>query len=135
MVLSNAERQERYRQRLKAAARGDDLGERARKLIEDALAVIWALDAEGLSYGYEGIAKVDSVEALKAVLVAPWFVRHNGKPAESLRQYFAAYVDDDGASPEQRETLRRAVALFDAVSLADVEPAAAPPRPKRGKSG
>lgn len=39
MVLSNAERQKRFRERLKAAARGDDLADRVRDAIEEALRV------------------------------------------------------------------------------------------------
>jgi hypothetical protein len=42
MALTNAERQRRYRQKLKARASGDALGDRARDAAERAVHALWA---------------------------------------------------------------------------------------------
>jgi hypothetical protein len=42
MAMSNAERQRRYRQKLKARASGDALGDRVRDAVERAIDALWA---------------------------------------------------------------------------------------------
>jgi hypothetical protein len=46
MALTNAERQRRYRQKLKARASGEAAGDLVRAMVERAIAVLWRMRAE-----------------------------------------------------------------------------------------
>ena len=111
--LTNAERQKRYRERLKARADGLDLAERARAAIVDAAGACWEIAVrEGYS-DWDGIATTPD-EAL-AWMRDPATVKREGLPSKQLREWFAGWVED--ADEGQRETLQRAIDLIDAVNL------------------
>lgn len=115
MVLSNAERQKRYRERLKAAARGADLVKQAREAIEAAVAACWELGRR------ENTEMQDYASPAEIIAEAqdPKFQKHNGPTVAYLETLFRSYIEGDGPTDEERETIARARALIDAVSLRD----------------
>lgn len=128
MVLSNAERQRRFRQRRNAAAKGAHLGKMAREAMDAATVVIWRLmekdagEDMGCLYGFS------TLEEFRVSLVDPDLIRSNGSPGQQVREYireYREYVEGDDA-----EVFDRAAALIDAVELTHIP---APEKPKRSR--
>lgn len=106
LVLSNAERQARYRKRLQERARGGDLPAMVREVIEGALRAIWAhVQANNL-------ADLDGYGSCDAFLDAcrPRRSSDLGRAVVELCDLLGGYADDvpDAA---------RAVAVLDAATL------------------
>lgn len=105
MVLSNAERQKRYRQRLKAAARGDDLAERVRLALDAAFQVAWGALKRG---GFGDVDDCPDWQALRDSLAGATIIE--------LRETFD-HLEDHANSEREIAALRTALAVIDAVLL------------------
>jgi hypothetical protein len=110
MALSNAERQKRYRERLRAAAQGHDLAARITALIDAASRAAIKVEARNDDGGYEDWADVEPMPRTAAM---PGFQSGPTDP-ESLRRLFAAHLAE--ARPEERSLLLRAIEVLDAVT-------------------
>lgn len=111
MVLSNAERQRRYRERLKAQAAGIDLVERAREAMNAAIKVAWAIGKRFDWADFDEFATLD--DWINHLRDSKAWKREN--VGDHLRQTFSEYLED--AEDGQREVLQRAIDLLDAVTL------------------
>ncbi len=114
MVLSNAERQERYRQRLKARATGADLGEQARAAVDAAFAAVWAIFSrpapDGGEWGdLEGFADLAGWQASF----------HNFGTAEILAMFEGWLSEDEETeiTDAEREAIERGAAIYRAALL------------------
>lgn len=108
MVLSNAERQKRYRQRLKAAARGGDLPERVRTAVDQALDAVWTIAKR------EGDGSFDefpSLGALKADMAS------GRDPAGEALKILAAWAGSENGKPDELAAIERAIGIVEAVLL------------------
>lgn len=115
MVLSNAERQARYRERLKAAARGEMLPEMVAEALDAAFNVVWALHHRE---NYGGLEEFADAAAWKEWIADPKTWRGNGHPVQQMRAAFSYGYETE--TPEERDILNRAVRLLDAVTLKPV---------------
>lgn len=122
MVLSNAERQARFRRNLKARASGESIGQLARDTIDEGLAAMWASVAPNDAM-HDQFA---SLEELRAYIAADW--TNSRGSAANLREFLVAYSEDGDASPDNRAKILRALEVVDAAHLMHVEPL---PKPKR----
>lgn len=112
MVLSNAERQRRYRQRLKAKVRGDDLPERVAAVINEALAATWAIAHRE---GWADFEEFTSLDDYVGLITTSKYQKHNGHIVEHLREMFIP-IKDEGTD-EERASIDRALEVLDAVTL------------------
>ncbi len=112
MVLSNAERQRRFRQRLAAKVRGDDLGARVREVIDAALRVAWRLGKVPDSGDFD---EWETFEAFVAEIVTDKFQKNNGTTVAFIRSLLQSYHAD--ATGEDQRALARALDVPNAVSL------------------
>jgi hypothetical protein len=60
MAMTNAERQRRYRQKLKARASGDALGDRVREASDRAVAALWAFHERPARAAFAGPTSTDA---------------------------------------------------------------------------
>ncbi|MBD3761480.1 hypothetical protein [Rhizorhabdus sp.] len=127
MVLSNAERQARYRRNLKARAEAsaENLGEMARAAIDEALRAVW----DGQASNDASFEDFSSFEHFRSYLASEWY---GYAPAVNLREWLLAYLyeddSEDGLGAETNAKIRRALAVIDAAHLKHIEPL---PKPKR----
>ena len=109
--LSNAERQARYRARLKAAAAGADLIVQARETMLAAVHASWAI---GKREDWADFEEFETIEDWLAY-IRDLNARKDENAAKYLREFFTEYLAD--ADEAQREVLERAISLLHAVTL------------------
>jgi len=114
MAMSNADRQRRYRQKLKARASGDALGERARDAAERAVAALWAFHERPAPSGmrWADIDGCTSVELYRGELQ-----RHPGNLLQACRAFLP---DFEGLSDGEARAIRTVIEIADALRLAAV---------------
>lgn len=126
MVLSNAERQKRFRQRLKARAAGADLGEQAQAAVEGGFAAIWSVLARNADTIGGGPDTFPDLLAFQRY--------HANAPAEALRE-FEGWLDpewESDMSDDERAAVERAAVIYRAALLKHL-PAEKKPRRARRK--
>ena len=118
MPLSNAERQRRYRQKLKSRASGDALGDRAREASERAVAALWAFHERPTPSGlsWSDIDGCTSLEAYRSELQ---------RSPNNLLQACRAFVPDfEGLTDDEARAIQTVIDIYDALRLASpVKPA------------
>jgi hypothetical protein len=112
MAMSNAERQRRYRQKLKARASGDALGDRARDAAERAVAALWAFHERpapsGLRWG--DIDGCTSLEDYRSELQ---------RSPNNLLQACRAFLPDlEGLTEDEARAIQTVIDIADALRLA-----------------
>lgn len=115
MVLSNAERQKRFRERRAAIARGEKLPQQVRTSVDDALSVLFdAYRRNGVATGLDGESK-DLVE-FRQYALGP---RNAGERASGLLELFHDDWSDGEITDQERETISRARDVVKAALLLD----------------
>jgi len=112
MALSNAERQRRYRQKLKARAAGDALADRVREAAERAVLALWAFHERPSPTGlcWADVDGCTSLEVYRAELQ---------RVPDLLVQTCRAFLPDcDGLLADEAAAIRMVVAIADALHLA-----------------
>ncbi len=120
MAMTNAERQRRYRQRLKARASGAALPEQARDAVERAIAALWAFhqrpSPQGLNWAdIDGCTTLDQYRS-----------ELERNPANLLQACRAFLPDFIGLQPDEAHAVATVIALADALRLAPVRPVKLP---------
>lgn len=123
MAMTNAERQRRYRQRLKARASGSALPEQARDAVERAIAALWAFherpSPQGLNWAeIDGCATIDQYRS-----------ELERNPGNFLQACRAFLPDFGGLTLEEAQAVATIIALADALRLAPPRAMALPPAP------
>lgn len=111
MALTNAQRQRRYRQRLKARASGDALGEQARLAVDRAVEALWGFRQRPGPGGIDWAA-IDgcaTIEAYRAELASA--------PGNLISTARAFLPDWEGVSDEERAVLSALIEAADALAL------------------
>ncbi len=112
MALSNADRQRRYRQNLKARASGDAIGEQARIAVERAIAALWAFH-ERPAPGGIAWAQIDGCATLDQ------YRSELERSPGNLIQACRAFVPDfDGLTPREAQAIMAVIDMADALRLA-----------------
>lgn len=110
--LSNAERQRRYRQRLKARASGAAVVAQAQLAVERAVQALWAYHERpsptGLSWG-----EIDGCRTLNA-----YRSELERSPGNLLQTCRAFLPDFSGLTPEEARAVAEVIALADVLRLA-----------------
>jgi hypothetical protein len=123
MAMSNAERQRRYRQKLKARASGDALADRVRDAVEQAIAALWAFHERPTPGGvrWSEIDGCTTVEIYRGEL--------QRSPGNLLQACRAFLPDFEGLTEEEIRPIATVIAVADALRLAatDGEAATMPP--------
>ena len=127
MAMSNADRQRRYRQKLKARASGDALGDRVRDAVERAVAALWAFHERPAPSGirWSDIDGCTSPETYRAEL---------RRGAGNLLQACRAFLPDfEGLTDDETQAIAMVVEMADALRLMHNPQVAntAPPMPPR----
>lgn len=125
MVLTNAERQAQFRQRLKARASGAALPEMAAAAAEAAVMALWSFYARPPGDGLQSGDLMD--DDGRHLSLDEW--RLQLAASDGLLGYCRATLDDPDLRPNERDALRLLVETRDALDLAAVRPA----KGKRGK--
>lgn len=112
MALSNAERQRRYRQRLKARASGDDAGTVARAAVDRAVAALWAFHERPTPTGlrWSDVDGCHTIEQYRSEL--------ERQPGNFLQACRAFLPDFEGLAPTEARAIAAIVEMADAVRLA-----------------
>jgi hypothetical protein len=126
VVLSNAERQRRFRQRRNAAAKGERLGEMAREAMDAAISAVWAIINRPSADGQKWAVK-DRFADLEEWRVY-WAKTARSGGLKELRKAFSGYGED--ANEEERGALERAIEVLDAAMFSNVH---VPEEPKRSR--
>lgn len=112
MALSNAERQRRYRQKLKARASPDGLGELARVAVERAVQALWAFHQRpgpgGIEWGL-----IDGCATL-----AQYRSELERSPGNLVQAVRAFLPDFAGLTLEEARALAVVIELSDALRMA-----------------
>lgn len=116
MAMSNAERQRRYRNKLKARASGEALGDQARDAVERAIAALWDFHERPMPSGLRW-AEVDGCHT-----IAHYRSELERNPGNLLQACRAFLPDFDGLTPDEMRAIGMVIDLADALRLA-------PPRP------
>jgi hypothetical protein len=112
MALSNAERQRRYRQNLKARASGDAIGRQARLAVEHAIAALWAFHQRPAPGGMAW-AQIDGCATLDQ------YRSELERSPGNLIQACRAFVPDfDGLTPDEAKAIVAVIEMADALRLA-----------------
>lgn len=108
MVLSNAERQARYRKNIKA--RANDPGASARAAADAAVAALWAFLVRAEAGGQRWAEKdgCDTLDQFRASIAA-------NDPVSSLRGW--SEEQEDGMTPEEFAAIRAVIEIDDALKL------------------
>ena len=109
MALSNAERQARYRQRLRKAAAGENLAEQVSAAIDDAFQAAWDTAKRN------GICDFDDYKNVREYREMCARGNPRNVPHELL-QTFTAYAGKD-ATEAENAALERAISLINAAML------------------
>ena len=112
MAMSNAERQRRYRQKLKARAAGDALGDRVRDAAERAVAALWAFHERPAPGGlhWSDIDGCTSLEVYRGELQ-----RSPGNLVQACRAFLP---DFDGLTKDEARAIQAVIDISDALRLA-----------------
>ncbi|GEN99014.1 hypothetical protein NSE01_08470 [Novosphingobium sediminis] len=116
MALSNAERQRRYRQKLKLRASPDGVGEQARIAVERAVQALWTFHQRPGPGGIDWSA-IDCCTTL-----AQYRSELERSPGNLIQAARAFLPDFTGLTPEEARAIRAVIDISDALRLA-------PPRP------
>jgi hypothetical protein len=111
MAMSNADRQRRYRQKLKARASGDALGDRVRDAVERAVAALWAFH-ERPAPG--GIRWSDIDGCTNAELYRAELQRGTGNLMQACRAFMP---DFEGLTDDEIRAIATVVEVADALRL------------------
>lgn len=116
MALSNAERQRRYRQRLKARASGAALGDQARAAVERAIAALWAFHERP---GPSGVrwADIDGCETIE--LYRAELERSPGNLLQACRAFLPDFA---GLDEDEANAIQIVIELADAIRLVPSRP-------------
>jgi hypothetical protein len=112
MAMTNAERQRRYRKKLKSRAAGDALGDRAREAVDRAIAALWAYHERPAPGGMRW-ADVDgctTIEFYRAEL--------QRSPTNLVQACRAFLPDFEGLTDDEARTIQTVIAIADALRLA-----------------
>jgi len=112
MALSNAERQRRYRQKLKSRASLDAVGEQARAAVERAVQALWAFHQR------PGPGGVDWAAIDGCTTLAQYRSELERSPGNLVQAARAFLPDFDGLSHEEARAVAVVIALSDALRLA-----------------
>ncbi len=110
--MSNAERQRRYRQKLKSRASGDALGDRARDAAERAVLALWAFHERPAPSGlrWSDIDGCTTLEVYRGELQ---------RSPDNLLQACRAFLPDfEGLTVSEARAIRTLVEISDALRLA-----------------
>ncbi|WP_225205849.1 hypothetical protein [Novosphingobium huizhouense] len=112
MAMTNAERQRRYRQRLKARASGAALPEQARDAVERAIVALWAFHERPSPQGlvWSDIDGCTTIDQYRSDLE-----RNPGNLIQACRAFLPDFV---GLTPEEAQAVATVIALADALRLA-----------------
>jgi hypothetical protein len=114
MALSNADRQRRYRQKLKARASGDALGDRARDAAEHAVEALWAFHERPAPSG----VRWSDIDGCTTVEVYRGELQRN--PGNLLQACRAFLPDFEGLTDDEARAIRTVIEIADALRLAAV---------------
>lgn len=112
MALSNAERQRRYRQRLKARASGEAPGPIARAAIDRAIEALWAFHERPTPTGLRW-ADVDGCETIEQ-----YRSELERLPGNFLQACRAFLPDFAGLTPQEARAIAGVIEMADAIRLA-----------------
>lgn len=112
MALSNAERQRRYRQKLKARASSDAAGEHARAAAERAVQALWAFHQRPGPGGVEWSA-IDGCTTLSAYRSE--LERSPGNLIQAARAFLPDFA---GLTPREARAIAVVIEISDALRLA-----------------
>lgn len=112
MALSNAERQRRYRQNLKARAAGEALGARARDAAERAVAALWAFHERPAPSGLRW-AEIDGCTSL-----AHYRAELQRSPHNLLEACRAFLPDFEGLTADEAAAVQTIIEIAEALRLA-----------------
>ena len=124
--MSNADRQRRYRRKLKARASGDALGDRVRDAVERAVAALWAFH-ERPAPG--GIRWSDIDGCTNAELYRAELQRGTGNLMQACRAFlpdFEGLTDDEIRAIATVVEIADALRLTHSTSVTDAMPMPAP---------
>ena len=110
--MSNAERQRRYRQKLKSRASGDALGDRVRDAAERAVLALWAFHERPAPSGlrWSDIDGCTTLEVYRGELQ---------RSPDNLLQACRAFLPDfEGLTVSEARAIRTVVEISDALRLA-----------------
>lgn len=110
MVLSNAERQARYRARVKELASLDKLGEQAERAVDQAIEALWTVCQQASD-------KQKRVDVGGAQTIDE-YRRSLAQAPQNLIRSCRLALGEPGLSDDQRRALTVVVDTFDAVTLA-----------------
>ena len=112
MAMSNAERQRRYRQKLKARASGDALGDRVRDAADRAVAALWAFHERPAPSGLRW-AEIDGCTSLEM------YRNELQRSPNNLLQACRAFLPDfAGLSDLEAHAIKTVIEISDALRLA-----------------
>ena len=111
MAMSNADRQRRYRQKLKARASGDALGDRVREAVERAIAALWSFHERPAPGGmrWSDIDGCTNAEMYRAELQ-----RGTGNLLQACRAFMP---DFEGLTDDEIRAIATVVEVSDALRL------------------
>jgi hypothetical protein len=112
MALTNAERQRRYRQKLKARASSDAAGEHARVAVERAVQALWAFHQRPGPGGIDWAA-IDGCTTLSAYRSE--LERSPGNLIQAARAFLPDFA---GLTPAEARAIAVVIDLSDALRLA-----------------
>lgn len=121
--MSNAERQRRYRNKLKARASGDALGDHARDAVERAIAALWQFHERPMPSGLHW-AEVDGCHTL-----AHYRSELERNPGNMLQACRAFLPDFAGLTSDEAHAIALVLDLADALRLAPPRPLPLTPTP------
>lgn len=116
MAMSNAERQRRYRQKLKARASGDALGDRVADAVDRAIAALWAYHERPAPGGmrWADIDGCTSIALYRAELQ---------RAPDNLVQTCRAFLPDfEGLDEDEARAIITVIAIADALRLVPHHP-------------
>jgi len=125
MAMSNAERQRRYRNKLKARASGDALVDHARDAVERAIAALWAFHERPTPGGLRW-ADVDG-----CLTLAHYRSELERNPGNLLQACRAFLPDFEGLTGDEAQAIAMVLDLADALRLAPQRPLPLVPAPPR----
>lgn len=112
MALSNAERQRRYRQKLKARASPDAVGDLARMAVERAIQALWAFHQRPGPGGIDW-ATIDGCSTLAQYRSE--LERSPGNFVQAARVFLPEFA---GLTPDEARAIAVVIELSDALRLA-----------------
>lgn len=112
MAMTNAERQRRYRQRLKSRASGDAVGEQTRAAVERAISALWSFHERPSPSGVMW-AEIDG-----CTTIAQYRSELERGPGNLLQACRAFLPDFAGLTPDEARAVATVIDIADALRLA-----------------